>query len=353
MSTIFPSQLPGKSPTSAIATTLHESLRLPIGVSDLQRTFFAEMLTLSRVNAAEPTPKWSPSLDDVNHIPKDIIEIGAIYISVNNDPTANLQIACLCQWTVDDHGTRITQTETSMNDNYQLIADKSQDSFTSDEKRTLVVLAHPRLRSSYMSYYRLCTNIGIHMVSDRLHHIGAACDLVSRGSCWWLKRRWAISGFVGMVEAYMMTNGGRLTRVRFTCDAMRRIRLNGQEIEVVIIRQWLLLPDEYAVETSMAFYSTSGRLIRLEFQKHGQRMVAHSTTMADFGVHIVDGDATWLRAYIDLKTIRRRQLKEYVNRTRMVDTLIRDFVKTLLLVKPRDVLTFSEMYFGRFSDKQN
>lgn len=343
---------PDKFPAASAKAASSESIKIANRLNEsMQRppsAFFSELLVISRLEG--------------NALPRNTVNIGAMYISVHDNPASGThQISHMAQWAIDaEQIIRITRTNTILTPDKGLLAEEQTNEFhlnRAKHVRQVYLRPHPHTPPpSFQTRYTRRTDDGLLIDQLRSHRISRDREFLSQGSVWWVKRQWAISGFTGTIDAQTINETGQLVSMRFVCIPRKSFSWCGKMVDAVEIQQYWLLPHT-KVEISKAIYLTSGHLLCMYFQSRQQQLVAHlmehvGVPPLDFGVHLSGKDGlAWLQSYIAAKRQKKQELERIFAEDQDAFNLLADYLTLLLINKPPDVLSYSKKYFTAFLDE--
>ncbi|XP_038214861.1 uncharacterized protein LOC119834543 [Zerene cesonia] len=217
-------------------------------------------------------------------------------------------------------------------------------------------------RRSYMTicesgYYNKVTRIcgERHFVKRIYHSFEDARNFLLEGANVILLRYFAINRYKGTIKTDTVLIDGTICESIYVCMGTSQAIVNGKPLFVIKVERHIIEPSGYIHQTLIVL-TLKGYLVSLEWADNSY--IIHLNPL----LRIVPekdeiephepcrekwrNDLQLFSDYLDFKSTRSSEGARYVTENGELAGTIRDYLQTLLLLRPHDALHFTRHYFG-------
>ncbi|XP_026500895.2 uncharacterized protein LOC113404246 [Vanessa tameamea] len=215
---------------------------------------------------------------------------------------------------------------------------------------------------SYMTicesgYYNKVTRIcgDKHFVKRLYHSFEAARNFLLEGANVVLLRYFGISRFCGHVKTDTVLINGTICESIYVCLGVSQAIVNGKPLFVVKVERHIIEPSGFIHQTltilTLRGYMVSHEWADSSYIFHINPLLQVVPERDEIESHEPlrekwRSDLQLLSAYLDFKSTRTSEGGRYVTENGELTGIIRDYLQTLLLLRPHDALHFTRHYFG-------
>ncbi|CAK9801475.1 Ciliogenesis-associated TTC17-interacting protein [Anthophora plagiata] len=183
-------------------------------------------------------------------------------------------------------------------------------------------------------------------------------ELISEGVNILLMRYLALINYEGILTFKSITIDGDLTESIYTCTPAERMELDGHFLNIYTIER-KMLKENGAIQTIKTYLTSEGRILRhnwldaayllrinpLADPKVPSKTIRIETPLKDRWKE----DIEMFSKYLDMKFSKIAEKIEYLDDHPEIKQIVSDYVQTLLVVKPQNVLDFTIQHFKVFA----
>ncbi|CAH2108388.1 unnamed protein product [Euphydryas editha] len=217
-------------------------------------------------------------------------------------------------------------------------------------------------RRSYMTicesgYYNKVTRIcgERHFVKRLYHSFEAARNFLLEGANVVLLRYFGISRFCGHVKTDTVLINGTICESVYVCLGVSQAIVNGKPLFVVKVERHIIEPSGFIHQTltvlTLKGYMVSHEWADSSYIFHINPLLKVVPEKDEIESHEPlrekwRSDLQLLSDYLDFKSTRTSEGARYMTENGELTGIIRDYLQTLLLLRPNDALHFTRHYFG-------
>ncbi|XP_072938933.1 uncharacterized protein [Epargyreus clarus] len=215
---------------------------------------------------------------------------------------------------------------------------------------------------SYMTicengYYNKVTRIcgERHFVKRLYHSFEASHNFLLEGANVVLLRYFAINRYRGNVKTDTVLMDGTICESIYVCLGVSQAIVNGKPMFVVKVERHIVEPSGFIHQTmtvlTLRGYMVSHEWVDNSYIFHLNPLLRVIPEKDEIEQHEPlrekwRNDLQLMSDYLDFKSARSSEGARYVSENGELTAIIRDYLQTLLLLRPHDALHFTRHYFG-------
>jgi hypothetical protein len=315
------------------------------------------MLTISCC-AHTPQSQSNGSIDltllDLNKL----TELGTMYINIEAHKSG-VELCTLARFDFDDKRMEIREIRSSIDAAFELINESRSEisrfggiKSKKEWLKSIKCTSHTN-PNEYLMRCNRSNDIGDAFEKQTVHRASSNRPFILEGIGMIRKRYWAMTGFVGTIEAQTLNVNGEPCKVTYYCGRRRVGALNGSPVEIVKIKQEIIQPNGTS-DISKSIYLTTGHLLRHKFQWFGRSFIIHIDPLGSIPPDSapIDFSVKGMSKFLNyLNEMAYAKLDEFVLNNKDIRNLVQCYILKLIAEKPNDVLKFTNHYFTKLGLK--
>nr|XP_023028854.1 ciliogenesis-associated TTC17-interacting protein-like [Leptinotarsa decemlineata] len=203
-------------------------------------------------------------------------------------------------------------------------------------------------------YYLRTTSLKEKFEERKYYSYAKACHLIGEGANFLLMRYLAITRFTGIIELSALYINGDMCRNIYDCSGPMMGKVNDEEVEVCKIYRYVI--EQCGIEHHCVTVMTvHGRIVTQEWE--GCNYILNLNPLLilnkgeDYAYDKFISEKTWmndmelLSSYLDYKTEAKLKMSTYMSDHPEVKDILADYLNNILLLKPENILTFTQDFF--------